>query len=114
MAGIIISGVTLGFCALLMIAIGVKQLRSEKPVGFYSGQKPPKPSEITDIPAWNRKHGWMWILYGVLIALSYVVGLFIENENVMPVLFSVCIVLPIPLMILYHRKLEKIYLDKTQ
>lgn len=45
--------------ALLMISIGVSQLKNQEPVGFYSGEKPPKKDELTDIISWNKKHGAM-------------------------------------------------------
>ena len=64
MAGMIISGVTFGLAALIMIGIGISQLKSRNPVGFYTGEKPPKKEQLSDVNAWNRKHGTMWIVYG--------------------------------------------------
>ena len=66
----IIMGISLGFCALVMIVIGVRQMKSETPVGFYTGERAVKPEEITDIPAWNRKHGIMWIPSESCLSLS--------------------------------------------
>lgn len=37
----IISGVIFGLCALMMLGIGISQLKSKKPVAFYSGEKAP-------------------------------------------------------------------------
>lgn len=56
-----------GGVAALMIGIGISQLRSKKPVGFYSGVKPPREDELSDVGAWNKKHGIMWIIYGAII-----------------------------------------------
>jgi hypothetical protein len=61
----IVSLIICGFASLFMISIGVSQLKSKTPVGFYTGEKPPKAEELTDVSAWNRKHGMMWVLYGV-------------------------------------------------
>ena len=43
--------------ASVMIGIGISQLRSKKPVAFYSGEKPPGEEELSDVKAWNQKHG---------------------------------------------------------
>lgn len=32
------------------------QLKSKKPVGFYSGEKTPSEDEISDMYMWNKKH----------------------------------------------------------
>jgi hypothetical protein len=32
-----------------MIGIGVSQLKSRAPVGFYTGEKPPTEEELTDV-----------------------------------------------------------------
>ena len=42
MAGTIISGVIFGIVAIIIFGIGISQLKSKDPVGFYTGEKPPK------------------------------------------------------------------------
>lgn len=99
------------FVAAIMFGIGISQYKSKKPVGFYSGEKPPLESELTDVNAWNKKHGKMWILYGVIIILSYVAGIpFVSQDSVWCVV-PMCggIIVPIPLMIWYHHKLIREY-----
>ena len=44
------------FVAAVMLGIGISQYRSKKPVGFYSGEKPPLEHELTDVIMWNKKH----------------------------------------------------------
>lgn len=105
----IISGVSLGFCAILMLGIGIFQIRSKTPVGFYTGEKAPDAQEISDVKAWNRKHGMMFILYAVSLVLAWVCGLIIGSSPLRLIPFSVCLLLPIPLMILYHHKLVRKY-----
>ncbi len=108
----ILSGVILGYCALMMIGIGVSQIKSEKPVGFYTGKKAPDEKELSDVKAWNKKHGMIWILYGMCIILAWVCGLFMGDSLLMRVFFLTCLLLPIPLMILYHHKLVRKYYIK--
>ena len=97
--------------AAIMLGIGISQYRSKSPVGFYSGEKPPMESELTDVDAWNKKHGKMWIWYGVIIIISYLAGIpFLVLDSVWCVV-PLCggIILPLPFMIRYHHKLVREY-----
>ena len=95
--------------ALFMIGIGAVQLKSKSPVGFYSGEKPPEEDELTDVPAWNRKHGIMWLLYGVVIMLSGVVAVVMVDSIWCAVVTCLGVMVPIGFMIWYHRRLERRY-----
>ena len=75
LAEIIIGLVIMLYVAAVMLGIGISQYRSKKPVGFYSGEKPPKESELSDVLMWNKKHGKMWILYSVAIIGGYLSGI---------------------------------------
>ena len=104
-----ISFVIYSFVALFMIGIGISQVKSQKPVAFYSGEKPPKEEELTDVRSWNKKHGRMWILYGIIIMLSYFCGAMIGESiwSVLPLCGGVLV--PIVFMIQYHNKLKRKY-----
>ena len=97
--------------AFLMVGIGIYQIKSPKPAWFYSGEEPPKPETITDIRAWNTKHGGMWVVYGAVILLTVVVGV-IDLGGIGMIFFIGGILLPIPFMIWWHHRLEKNYLKK--
>lgn len=104
--GIIFGFVIYLIVAAVMFGIGISQYRSTKPVGFYSGEKPPKESELTDVIMWNKKHGKMWIGYGIVIMASYALGIpFISMDSVWCVV-PLCggVMLPLPVMIWYHNK----------
>ena len=114
MVEIIFGIVIYGLVAAFMLGIGISQLRSKKPVGFYSGEKPPLESELTDVISWNKKHGKMWIWYSVVIIVSYATGIpFVKTDSVWCVI-PMCggIILPLPFMIRYHHKLIKEYKKK--
>lgn len=98
--------------AIFMLGIGIVQVKSKVPVGFYSGEVPPKESEITDVRAWNVKHGTMWILYGVIILVSAGVSFMIGDSlwNLIPMCGG--IIVPVIIMIIYHHKLCDKYLIK--
>ena len=109
-AGAIISGVIYGLVALLMIGIGIHQFRSKDPVGFYTGEKPPQKEQITDVRAWNRKHGIMWIIYGICIVLSWVCSTLIGDSlyAVIPLAAGILLI-PVVIIICHHRLVKKYY-----
>lgn len=109
MVGTIISGIVFMLCAAIMIGIGVSQIRSKEPVGFYSGGQAPKAQEITDVQGWNRKHGVMWVLYGIGLVLAWIFGLIIGDSVWVLIPLFVFAVLPIPGMVYYHHVLSKRY-----
>ena len=49
MAGFLISFIIYVCAAAVMFFIGMVQLTSKKPVGFYSGEKPPSEADLTDV-----------------------------------------------------------------
>ena len=51
MAATIITFIIFLLVALIMVGIGISQLRSSTPVGFYSGEKAPEKDEISDVQA---------------------------------------------------------------
>lgn len=95
--------------AILMACIGIAQLRSETPVGFYSGEKPPAESELTDVRAWNVRHGAMWLIYSAIIIVSYGIGAISPDSLwcLIPMLGG--LIVPVIIMILYHERLVKKY-----
>ena len=110
----VFTGITMGICALVMFGIGIMQLKSKEPVGFYTGEKPPSREQLTDVDSWNKKHGIMWILYGACIIATFLCGLGFQKEPILAAIYCVGLLVPIPLMILYHHKLRKTYLKKGQ
>lgn len=109
MAGTVITGVIFGLVALVMIGIGISQLKSKDPVGFYTGENPPDKEELSDVNAWNKKHGMMWVIYGVCILCSWIISVFIGNSlySLLPLVGGV--IAPIVIMIICHHKLVKMY-----
>lgn len=105
----IISLIVYGFVSLIMIGIGITQLKSKTPVGFYSGEEPPKAEELTDVFAWNRKHGMMWVMYGIVIFLSWFISFLVDDSfwSIISLVAGVCF--PLVLMIFYHLALVKRY-----
>lgn len=109
-AGSIICLVIYAIVGLIMIGIGVVQLKSQKPVGFYSGEEGPKQEELTDVAAWNKKHGMMWVIYGIIIILSYFAGAMIGDSVWCVIPMCGGVMVPVIFMVRYHNKLKKEYM----
>lgn len=97
-----------------VIILGIVQYNSKRPVSFWAGKEPPKPEEITDIKAYNHRHGIMWICYGAGFLLCFGLGfLFGEAAGIAAsVLSAVELFGGLIGMILYHNRLDRIYLDR--
>jgi len=99
--------IVMGICAMFMFGIGLGQIKSKKPVAFYSGEKPPMEENVKDIEKWNRKHGIMWILYGIAIVFGIVGGVIVGDSPLLVIIYCGSLLLPIVIMVLYHKKLVK-------
>ena len=71
---IIIWLITLIPCSLLFTGIGIYAWRREKPMWFWSGSTV-REEEITDVKAYNRENGIMWICYSLVFWISTIMGL---------------------------------------
>ena len=91
--------------AMIMVGIGVSQFRSKKPVGFYSGEQPPKEDELSDGKGWNQRHGIMWIIYGAVIMIYNGIGMMMGDSIWCVIPMGGGVVIPLPVMIWYHHRL---------
>lgn len=102
--------VIISLVALVMLTIGVFQfVKKDVPVGFYNLTIPPKKEEITDIIAWNKKHGMIWIIYGICIELGFLLGNVMPTGVLQMVFMAGGIILPLPFMVARHKRLQKKY-----
>lgn len=95
------------FVSLVMVAIGVAQVKSKAPVGFYTGEKPYEAWQISDVKAWNQKHGLMWVLYGIAIIGTFMISSLIGNETIGGIILIAVIVGALPIMMFYHSYLKR-------
>ena len=96
-----------GFTAAILAGIGLFQLRSGEPVGFYTGQKPPKPQELTDVRAWNRGHGRLWLFYGAAVLLAGFLPLFVKNGLVLAAALAALVFGGLLALLWGHRRLMR-------
>ena len=110
MTGAVFTMCIMSFVAFIVMGLGIYQIKSDKPVGFYSGVEPPKPEELTDVRAWNIKHGAIWIVYGIVIIVSSVLSVFLLSGALCAIGLMGGTILPFPLMLWYHHRLSKLYI----
>ena len=108
LGGSILISSIFGFYAIVMSVLGICALFSKKPCGFYTFEKTPSEQEITDVSAWNRKHGIMFISCGIWISILILCGLLIESSLLL-VFVSIGLLFALPTMIVYHSILVKKY-----
>ena len=102
--------VIISIVAVIMIIIGVSPIsKKENSAGFYNGIDTPKKEEISDIIQWNRKHGIMWIIYGVCIELGFWLGHVMPVEALKMIFMMGGVIFPLPFMVLGHHRLVKRY-----
>ena len=59
--------------AALFTGIGIYAWKREKPMWFWSGSTVSE-EEISDVPAYNRANGIMWLVFAALFWTSTVLG----------------------------------------
>ena len=102
--------VIISLVAIVMLTIGICQFKKKDvPVGFYNLIDSPKKEEISDIIAWNKKHGMIWIIYGICIELGFLLGNVMPTGTLQMIIMAGGIVLPLPFMVMRHKSLEKKY-----
>ena len=109
--GSIITLVIGGLVGLSLIAIGIHQMRKRTPVAFYSGEEPPAEACLKSVRGWNTGHGLLWVGYGLIVAASYVLAVFLTADPLYKSLLLFCgTVLPILLLVAGHRLCIRKYL----
>lgn len=111
-AGGVIGLGIIGYVSMFMIVIGVVSYRKKTPCGFWSGVEPPKPERVSDIEAYNRKHGVMWIVYGISMPGTYLAGALFGDVFVGAMISGAVAVGGIFVMALYHNHLENKYVKR--
>ena len=87
-------------------AIGIFAWRRKKPMWFWSGSTVDE-EDISDIPAYNRANGIMWLAFSALFWASTLLGFF-QIETAGTFLAIGCFV-AIPLLPLAYGKIHRKY-----
>lgn len=90
----------------LFTGIGICALRSKKPMHFYSGSTV-REEELTDVPAYNRANGLMWIGFSLVFWLSAVLGLW--SPGIAGMLAAAGMLAGIPVLAAAYRRIYRKY-----
>ena len=93
-------------CSLVFTGIGIYAIRREKPMWFWSGSTV-KESEITDVKAYNRENGIMWICYSLVLWASTILGVF--NMALAGIVLFIGGLAGLPILVASYNRIYKKY-----
>lgn len=103
------------FCGAIFTALAVRAFLAKKPVNFWAGSKI-DPENVTDIAAYNRANGKMWLLYSIPYWIAGIAGLCNDLSPAASYIFLIVLILAgsIGLMrvLLHYQKIAEEYIKK--
>ena len=97
--------------SLVLIIIGIVQIKSKNPVKFYTGEEAPTENKLKSVRGWNVSHGLLWIGYGVIIIVCILCAVFWNGDSLIKALVLLGgMIAPTFLMVLGHTLLIKKYI----
>ena len=92
-------------CSALLTGIGIYAWRRNKPMWFWSGSTV-KEEDISDVSAYNRANGIMWIAFSMLFWACTIVGIW--NMKIAGILMMVvCVAGSLMLVVAYQKIYQK-------
>ena len=105
-------------CILIPVAafftgLGIFAWKRKKPMWFWSGAEVSE-KEISDIPAYNRANGIMWIVFSCVFWVSAILGF--RYPGTAEIILAVGCVGGIPILIVVYRRIYARYgiRDRTE
>lgn len=96
----------IGPTSLLFTGIGIYAWRRKKPMWFWSGSTV-REEEISDIPAYNRANGIMWICYSLVFWVSTFLGLY--QLDIAGIVLAAGCLGGIPLLVIAYGRIYRKY-----
>lgn len=88
----IVAFVIVTICMTFFVGIGVWAWKSKKPVGFFTGVKPPK---VKDVTAYNHAVAKIWIIFAILFEIIIGVPLLFLEQNSAGFVFPTLLCMPL-------------------
>ena len=88
--------------SLLFTGIGIFAWQRKKPMWFWSGSTV-KESEISDVVAYNRANGIMWLVFSLIMWVSTVLGAM--NMKAGGILLTAGCIIGVPLLPVVYGKI---------
>ena len=86
--------------------VGIFAIRRQKPMWFWAGSEV-KEDSLTDVRAYNRANGVMWIVFSLLFWGETVLGVF--YPSVAGILIAVTTLGGIPILAVVYKRIYKKY-----
>ena len=93
-------------CSALLTGIGIFAWRRKQPMWFWSGSTV-KEEEISDVRAYNRANGIMWIAFSLIFWICTAIGIW--NTKAAEIMMMAGCAAGIPLLIVAYRKIYRKY-----
>ena len=93
-------------CSALLTGIGIFAWRRKQPMWFWSGSTV-KEEEISDVRAYNRANGIMWIAFSLIFWICTAIGIW--NTKAAGIMMMAGCAAGIPLLIVAYRKIYRKY-----
>ena len=93
-------------CSLLFTGIGIYAWRRTKPMWFWSGSSV-REDEITNVKAYNRENGIMWICYSAVFWISTIMCIW--SVSTAGILLTVGCLGGIPLLVIAYNRIYRKY-----
>ncbi|MBQ3866261.1 MAG: hypothetical protein II776_05110 [Clostridia bacterium] len=90
--------------SLLFTGIGIYAWRRKKPMWFWSGSTV-KESEISDVAAYNRANGIMWLVFSFIMWVSTILGAM--NMRAGGILFIAGCIIGVPILPVVYGKIYR-------
>jgi len=97
-------------CSALLTGIGIYAWRRKEPMWFWSGSTV-KEEEISDVRAYNRANGIMWIAFSIPFWISTAMGF--RNMKAAGITMMIACAVGAPLLIVAYRKIYRKYRKTT-
>jgi len=94
------------FCALILGLIALWAFKRKTPMHFWSGSEV-KPEEISNIPAYNKANGMMWLKYTAATVFSGAVSLW--SVGIGAILLTVVCVPGIAFLVINYKRIYNKY-----
>ena len=93
-------------CSLLLTGIGIYAWRRKKPMWFWSGSTV-SIDEITDVKAYNRENGIMWICYSLPLWISTIMGFW--NISLAGIVLIIGCLGGVPFLVISYNRIYRKY-----
>ena len=92
--------------SLFFTGLGIYAWKREKPIWFWSGSTV-REDEISDVPAYNRANGLMWLGFSALFWASTILGYL--NMKIGGICLFAAVMISVPLLPFVYGKIYKKY-----